>query len=153
MANQLKMAEIQAVTALLQQGWSQRRIARELGLDRETVARYAHRWQEAASKPANLRPGSDADVEAKPANLRLGSEEAGEAKPAILRPGSEPVAEAQDPLLAGLPAGELMAPSCASAGEHSACGPFREVIQRKVDQALSAQRIWQDLRVSSALKA
>jgi hypothetical protein len=70
-----------------------------------------------------------------------------------LRPGSEPVAEAQDPLLAGLPAGELMAPSCASAGEHSACGPFREVIQRKVDQALSAQRIWQDLRVSSALKA
>jgi transcriptional regulator with XRE-family HTH domain len=46
MANRLKMAQIQAVTALLQQGWSQRRIARELGLDRETVARYAKRSQE-----------------------------------------------------------------------------------------------------------
>jgi hypothetical protein len=122
MANQLKMAEIQAVTALLQQGWSQRRIARELGLDRETVARYAHRWQEATAKPANLRPGSDADFEAKPANLRLGSEEAVEAKPAILRPGSEPVAEAQDPLLAGLPAGDLIAPSCASAGSIAPAG-------------------------------
>src|SRR5262245_12703019 len=100
MANRLKMAEIQASTALLEQGWSQRRISRELGLDRETVARYAHRWQEATAKPANLRPGS------------------------------EPAAEVQDPLLAGLPNTELMDPSGASAaGQQSACWPFREVIQ------------------------
>jgi transposase len=37
--------------------------------------------------------------------------------------------------------------------EHSACGPFREVIQRKVDQALSAQRIWQDLRTEHGFTA
>ena len=134
MANRLKMVQIQAVTALLQQGWSQRRIARELGLDRETVARYAQQ----TAKPANLRPGS---------------EEGGEAKPANLRPGSEPSAEAQDPLLAGLPNGELVAPTGASAGEHSVCWPWREVIQRKLDQALSAQRIWQDLRTEHGFTA
>jgi transposase len=149
MANRLKMAQIQAVTALLQQGWSQRRIARELGLDRETVARYA----QLAAKPANLRPGSDAPPEPKPANLRPGSEASEEAKPATLRPGSESVADAQDPLLAGLPNGALMAPSGASAGGHSACWPLREVIQRKLDQALSAQRIWQDLRTEHGFTA
>jgi IS30 family transposase len=46
MANQLKMADIQAIPAILEQGWSQRRIARELGIDRETVARYARRWRD-----------------------------------------------------------------------------------------------------------
>jgi DNA-binding NarL/FixJ family response regulator len=38
--NQLKMDLQQAIIALSGGGWSQRRIARELGLDRETVARY-----------------------------------------------------------------------------------------------------------------
>lgn len=53
MANRFKMAQIQAVTALRRQGWSQRRIACELGVDRETVARYARLM----AKPANMRPG------------------------------------------------------------------------------------------------
>jgi transposase len=65
--------------------------------------------------------------------------------PAILRPGSEPAAEAQDPLLAGLPNSQLIEPSDTAAGQHSTCWPFRELIQSKLDQALSAQRIWQDL--------
>jgi hypothetical protein len=34
MSNRLKMTTVQAVTALHQRGWSQRRIARELGIDR-----------------------------------------------------------------------------------------------------------------------
>ena len=42
MANRLKMAQQQAVIALAQRGWSYRRIARELGVHRETVARYVH---------------------------------------------------------------------------------------------------------------
>ena len=33
MANQLKMAAVYTVYTLLEQGWSQRRIARELGID------------------------------------------------------------------------------------------------------------------------
>ena len=39
MANQLKMAVVHAILTLARLGWSRRRIARELGIDRETVAR------------------------------------------------------------------------------------------------------------------
>src|SRR5262245_26951777 len=154
MANRLKMAEIQAVTALLQQGWSQRRIARELGLDRETVARYAQRWRELTAKPAILRPGSEAADGPKPAILRPGSEAVAEPKPATLHPGSQPTAEASDPLLAGLPITRLLEPGGASAaGRQSACWPFRDLIQAKLDQALSVQRIWQDLKSEPGFSA
>jgi transposase len=40
MANRLKMAKIQVILELHHRGWSQRRIAQELGIDRETVGRY-----------------------------------------------------------------------------------------------------------------
>jgi len=40
MANQLKMALIEALLSLHRRGWSQRRIASELNVDRETVARW-----------------------------------------------------------------------------------------------------------------
>lgn len=52
MANRLKMATIEAIRGLLEQGWSQRRVARELGIDRETVARYVRPGEPEASKPA-----------------------------------------------------------------------------------------------------
>jgi len=38
--NQLKVKEQQAIKALHERGWSKRKIARELGLDRVTVRRY-----------------------------------------------------------------------------------------------------------------
>jgi transposase len=59
--NQLKMDIQLAINTLSQNGWSQRRIARELGVDRETVARYrklAHQAQE--PKPAIVPAGSAA---------------------------------------------------------------------------------------------
>jgi len=40
MANQIKVATTHSITELYNRGWSQRRIARELGLNRETVGRY-----------------------------------------------------------------------------------------------------------------
>jgi transposase len=40
MANQLKMADVQSILTLHARGWSRRRFARELGLDRETVGRF-----------------------------------------------------------------------------------------------------------------
>ena len=55
MANQLKMAVVNAILTLRQRGWSQRRIARELGIDRETVAKYVNFW-EAGPKPATNAP-------------------------------------------------------------------------------------------------
>ena len=71
MANQLKMATVQSILTLHGRGWSQRRIAVELDVDRETVSRYVELARqasqpasEAISKPANapiLAPGSPAD--------------------------------------------------------------------------------------------
>lgn len=54
MANRLKMAKIQAILTLHQRGWSYRRIAAELGIHRETVARHVL----AHSKLAEAPPGS-----------------------------------------------------------------------------------------------
>jgi transposase len=55
MANQLKMAMVNAILTLKQRGWSQRRIARELGIDRETVARYVN-LRGSGPKPATNAP-------------------------------------------------------------------------------------------------
>jgi transposase len=58
MANHLKMNEIESIRALYARGWSRRRIARELGLHRETVNQYVASFQGAAvSKPAKVTLG------------------------------------------------------------------------------------------------
>ena len=56
MSNQLKMATIQAILSLRAQRWSFRRIARELGVHRDTVARYV---QQAEAQPAKAPLGPD----------------------------------------------------------------------------------------------
>jgi transcriptional regulator with XRE-family HTH domain len=90
MANQLKMALIDTIHTLRRRGWSQRRIAAELDIDRATVARYL---QQAAteSKPAIPPIGSDAVVaESKPAIAPIGSCcAADDSKPAIAPIGSD----------------------------------------------------------------
>ena len=53
-ANHLKMADQQRIHALVELGWSHRRIARETDVDRETVARYARLGR---SNPANVIVG------------------------------------------------------------------------------------------------
>ena len=40
MSNELSMADRESISALLRRGWSKRRIARELGLHRDTVRRH-----------------------------------------------------------------------------------------------------------------
>ena len=57
MANRLKVAKVLSIQALDAQGWSQRRIAWELGIDRATVARYL----KSPSKPAKAPIGSGAE--------------------------------------------------------------------------------------------
>lgn len=52
MANQLKMALVDSIITLHGHGWSHRRIARELGIHRETVGRYVG----LSSKPASNAP-------------------------------------------------------------------------------------------------
>ena len=81
MSNVLKVSLQATIYSLHDRGWSRRRIARELGVDRETVSRYL--------------------LLAKPAISTTGFEGAGEAKPAISTAGKgvgrksqcEPLAE------------------------------------------------------------
>ena len=72
MANRLKMAEIHAILTLRVRGWLFRRIGRELGVYRETAARYV-RLAEACSENnsgndsgPNLPAGSDDQNRPKP---------------------------------------------------------------------------------------
>src|SRR5271156_4959911 len=54
----IKVATIDIILSLHRRGWSQRRIAAELDINRETVARYLKRAK-SASKPANAPTGSE----------------------------------------------------------------------------------------------
>ena len=66
MANQLKMAIVSSILTLHKRGWSQRRIARERGIHRDTVARYLRLAREG---PLPNAPGSPAE----PAKVITGS--------------------------------------------------------------------------------
>jgi IS30 family transposase len=57
MANHLKMALVHSILTVATQGWSHRRIARELGVDWETVSRHIRLAAEPAN-PANAPIGS-----------------------------------------------------------------------------------------------
>lgn len=125
MSNQLKMAQVQSILALSERGWSQRRIARELGVDRETVSRYVGL---ASAKPAKLPTGS---------GVVVGSEEG--SNPAKLPTGSD------EGLLVF---GETLLPtrlSVPAVKRRSDCDPWRAIIEERVALGLSAKRIHQDL--------
>ncbi len=132
MSNRLKMANIHAIIGLLEKDWSYRRISRELGVDRDTVARY-DRLRRNRSKPAIVTPGSDASENPKPAISTPGSEIPADANAAIPTAGS---------LLEDL---VFVEHSGHPPGRPSQCDPFSDLINKKLDEMLSAQRIWQDL--------
>ena len=58
MFNELGMAMQQAILVLKARGWSHRRIAREIGIHRETVGRYLS----LAAKPASNPPAGSGTV-------------------------------------------------------------------------------------------
>jgi len=116
MSNVLKVSLQATIYSLHNRGWSRRRIARELGIDRETVGRYLR-----LSKPAISITGDLAEKqESKPAISTPGVEGDNESKPAIPTPSK-------------------------SVGRRSQCEPLAEVISAKVEVGLSARRIYQDL--------
>ncbi len=96
------MTDISAIQSLLLKGWSRRKVARRLGIDRETVGKYARALHdESLSKPAKVTPGTN------------------DSKPAKVTPGSP--------------------------RSRSACEPFREAVESRLEAGLSARRIYQDL--------
>ncbi len=68
--NELNVNLQHSILTLAGNGWSNRRIARELSVNRETVGKYLLL---ARSKPAISTPGSDSDPGPKPAISTLGS--------------------------------------------------------------------------------
>jgi transposase len=113
--NQLNVSLQHSILTLSEHGWSHRRIARELDINRETVGKYLRL---ARSKPAISTPGSEPDPDPKPAILTLGSESEPDSKPAISTLGS---------------------------GRQSSCLPWQSQIEAAAAVGLSAQRIYQDL--------
>jgi transposase len=123
--NQLKMDLQKAISSLSGSGWSQRRIARELGIDRETVARYRRLARQAEEpKPAILPAGPASTPQPNPAISPTGSE------------GTSPPATQPNPAIS---------PAGSKAGRVSHCAPFESFIQTGLDAGLTAQRIYQDL--------
>ena len=155
MANRLKMAKVHSIQLLHSMHWSQRRIARELGIDRESVRKYLACGLDEA-KPAISPPGS---LESKPATLAgvpaPGAEKIdpggcrgieGDSKPAIPPTGSDVVSDlVANSKPAIPPAGSSASESSSRSGRLSKCEPFRDVILAMLDRDLSAQRIFQDL--------
>jgi transposase len=135
------MAKIESILALHQRNWSIRRIAKELGLHRDTVARHIQLF-EATAKPARAPVGSAEEIavcpEAKQATPKGGAQPA---KPA----GADEGASASKPAtLEGAPIGSPAVPSDKHR-QTSLCQPWRQVILAKLAVGLTAQRIYQDL--------
>ena len=68
--NELNVNLQHSILTLAGNGWSNRRIARELGINRETVGKYL---MLARAKPAISTPGSEPDPDSKPAISTAGS--------------------------------------------------------------------------------
>ena len=121
MANYLKMPKKQQVLALLDLGWSYRRIQRETGVRRETVSEY------------------DLQRQAKAAKTFAGSESpAGVETPDI--PAHDPSNPAKT--FPGCPPN----PAKTFAGSRRfTARQFKALITEKLDTGLTVQRIWQDL--------
>jgi len=115
--NELNVNLQHSILTLARNGWSNRRIARELDINRETVGKYLLL---ARAKPAISTPGSESDPNSKPAIPISGSEPPPHSKPAISTAGS-------------------------TAGRQSLCQPYSPQIETAVGVGLSAQRIYQDL--------
>jgi len=122
--NYLKTHKRQQVIALLDLGWTYRRIQAETGVRRETVSRYDRLRR---SNAAKVFPGS----------------ERGEAP----GPAGEPPAEGSNPakVFAGSGSNEAKVFPGSGLPERSCAAAYRETIVEKRDAGLSSQRIWQDL--------
>ena len=127
MANRIKMEEVQTIRCLLKRKWSYRRIARELGLHRDTVSRYAKIFESEDIRGPNAAistPGFLDGQISKPAISTPGTSDGEIPKPAISTPGS------CDP----------------PPGRRSLCEEYQSVIVAYLENGLQARRIFQDLR-------
>ena len=135
MSNRLSMAQTQAIQALAATGKSNRAISRALGIDRGTVAKTLSQIQnqppvwEAPTGSGGAPTGfqdTDHVIQAEPTQVAASDVEACSAS--IIASSSSSVDGDETPT-----------------GSRSECEPYRDEIFRKLEQGLTAQRIWQDL--------
>jgi transposase len=120
MPNLLKVKLLQSIQALANLGWSQRRIAKQLGVDRKTVRRYdPRRTGEDSKSPTISPPGIEAADSKSPTNSTPGN------------------------------GGEIQAPD-RKPGPVSVCEVHKPAILQKLSLGLSAQRIFQELHQEAA---
>jgi transposase len=124
MANQLSMAKIDAILTLNQRNWSIRRIAKELRLHRDTVARHVQLLEQTAQLTQAAHPG-------------LGDASQLQGKLGQALSGADEVKTGQAPIGSEAPPGRP--------NQASRCEAYRPIIETKLGAGLSAQRIYQDL--------
>jgi len=138
MANLLKMATIEAILSLYQRNWSIRRIAKELGIHRGTVARYVRLHAKPARAPLGTAEEVGLGSDSKPATGAVGAQAAKPASAVGGASASKPATLEEAPLGSAPPA-------AAKHRQASVCEPWRQVILDKLEAGLTAQRIYQDL--------
>jgi hypothetical protein len=144
MANRLNMAKIQAIEQLQALKWSQRKIARELGIDRGAVARHLRRLEidpKAAIPPTGSLDPKAATFPPSPGTFSIRADQAGcaasdsDSKAAILPTGSSGVGGtnlAAQVSSVGAEGDAKVSP----AGRRSQCETYREVNHRFEQVAL-----------------
>jgi transposase len=139
MSNQLSMAQTQAIQALAATGQSYRAISRALGVDRGTVAKTLSQIQN--QPPVWQAPTGSDDAMARSADAPTGVQEVEQAELDLVAESDAKTCLASNTPVAILAADDAEMP----AASRSECEPYREQILRKLEQGLTAQRIWQDL--------
>jgi transposase len=148
MANALKMAKIQSIQQLHAIGYSQRQIARALGIDRGTVARHLRPPRpdpNTAILPAGFEGSNAATFLPLPGpTVELTD---GNGRSDVPAPSNAAIPPAGLPIQNVAPNSHRAASLCAAhrPGRQTQCERWRELIVAKLAEHLTAQRIWQDL--------
>lgn len=142
MANSVSMTIQEAIKALRKRGYSKRKIARELGIHRNTVDNYLGGGRGPEDSKCTIpTPGPDGGKDA-----GGGAESS---KCTIPTPGSNGRKEdggGAEGLKCTIPTpGSEGSRGGGGSGRPSECEPYREIIEGKLDSGLKAKRIWQDL--------
>ena len=136
MANRLKVAKVLSIKQLHDQGWSQRRIARELGISRDAVSRHLAKTADSNEPTPEEGDSNKATSEKAPTGSQRSDGFSNKATPLVKAPTGS---AAQSPTDSTNRTADTPTES------RSRCQPFRQLILDKLEQGLSAQRIFQDL--------